>query len=776
MKHFSNSEFLDYCEAVEELHDDEAREAIAACEAAGDAATSFLRMVAALGRVHLRSRASGAAGLTAPASSGGAPAVAKILQKEPVSNPVPISGKSLKKQGHSPEEADRLSISGQPPVAEVLAAEKLARASRAVKTGDRMAALLARFKSDYVDGYLLADGGSAECKIGGRVERGIMQRATLLLRGALLEQGRSQRGGQDYRMGLNFHQPGEVEAVAFIQSGARDGRSTPRLTVKGGHGFCSTFAPILQKAEPDFGLIRADACLDLLDAGPGAFEALHGFSEDFARARRLALPCIVGDETAGRTSYLDGPGGVRLRVYEKGKKEQGAGSLTAPPGWIRIEFEFKVKAGPKRLSTARLTPGELVCNKTFSRRWLEGAAAMLDLVDAGERAARFVADYQPKIRKVEDSMMHGGRQFGRTYARGATLQILEEYGGDHAAAVEAGEFEREAFDKRCGQLFVKHANPAIDKFFAETRVDRDESDEEWSAAVAAGQQARALLDMDRDAEAAAAQAVALAEIDGEAFVDPVESPAAVIEADEVEALALHDLDRSREELVLRLEQVKELEAMVIAREAAASAAARAAAVARVAARREIAPVSGWGRVTLADRVIAALATAGEARAARDAEAAKLPPRVRAEKGRFASALPAVARWKPADRQFGERLFDALRAALFDLKASGSAVHLAAAMDLRPKGLIRDGLSVGEAVMDPSMHDHLLKIAPALAARIKDDPALTLRVVEAERLMQASGGASGHRLSLADWAVIEPDVDACHADAARCRAAGEVVEY
>ena len=495
-----------------------------------------------------------------------------------------------------------------------------------------MAAALDGFKFDYFEGLLSAPDGSDACRTGGKTEKRIMQNVHLLLEAAGLRQGFSSKTGRDYSRGVNWHQGAETQAVVFVHHGSTQG-ATPRLTVKGGHGFCARFAPMLQAADPNFRAIRVDVCLDLLDAGPEAFDKLLDMSTKFAAGTRIAPPDIWGGVEKGRTFYLTGRGGVKLRVYQKGLEQRGKGSLDAPAGWLRIEFQFDQIEGQKKLSVARATPGELVRHKDFSRKWFERAAALLDLAGAHERAARFVAEFKPKVKTLGDAMNHGVRQYGRTFIVAAEWSIInDDFGGDRLAAVRAGALEPDAVAARAGELFAARLD--VRRVQAVTRLGVDEDDEARAEAAAERLQAEHEADLEREVRARAR----LRE-----HVEPV-TRAAVNRV---------ELQASEAEARMNLEAVR------------------------------------------------------AARAGDDTP----PPR---RSGRFVSTRPAVIKWDLSDQARGERLLAALESA---------GVHrsnLHAALALRPAGWIRDGLSVGEAVMDPAMNDHLHRLVPFLAARMRGE--------------------------------------------------------
>ncbi|WP_347269000.1 hypothetical protein, partial [Paracoccus sp. (in: a-proteobacteria)] len=378
---------------------------------------------------------------------------------------------------------------------------KTSRKSRSVQTGGRLAEVLEQFKFDYFEGLLSAPDGTSECRAGGKIERGVIQRACLLLRDAGLRQGFSAKTGRDYGRGLNFHQGDESAAVCFLQSGSTMG-ATPRLTVKGGHGFCARFVPQLQRADLNFQAIRVDVCLDLLDAGPDAFDKLHDMSVTFARGAKISAPDVVGSEEKGRTFYLKGKGGVLLRVYEKGLEQRGKGNLDAPASWLRIEFQYTGIESGKKVSTARMTPAEVVRHKDFSRKWLERAATLLKLAAAGERAARFVAEYAPKVKTLDDALEHGARQYGRSYSLAAVRDIIDsDFDGDRRAAAAAGALSDEAVVDRAGEIFAGKIGDAAKRVLATTRAGVDESDEAWAEAVAAQQQADYERDLEREVRA-----------------------------------------------------------------------------------------------------------------------------------------------------------------------------------------------------------------------------------------------------------------------------------
>lgn len=406
-------------------------------------------------------------------------------------------------QGNILEINDNQTVSATRPPNFVAEPKVSQRASRAIETGRGLHSVLGLFKFDYFEGLLSTESGSDECRAGGRVEKDVIQRGCSILLEGGLRQGFSCKAGRGYGRAINWHQGEETAVVAFLQVGSIAGK-TPQLTVKGGHGFAAGFVPILQKADPNFRIIRVDTCLDLIGDYDADFDSLLAMSSRFATGHRLAAPEVLGTPEDGRTFYLQGKGGVRLRVYEKGLEQRGKGNADAPENWLRIEFEYTKIEGPKKLSVARLPPSELVRHKDFSRQWLERAAQELGLAERGERAARFVAEYQPKVKTLDDTMRHGARQYGRTYTTAAIREIIKaDFGGDRAAAVEAGALGVEQIMGRVGAMFGAKVveRGTVDAVLEETRHDVMETPDEWAEATATRLQTEVVRDLERDLRA-----------------------------------------------------------------------------------------------------------------------------------------------------------------------------------------------------------------------------------------------------------------------------------
>jgi hypothetical protein len=406
-------------------------------------------------------------------------------------------------QGNMLKEKENQSFSGNDPLNFAARPAGRDRASRAITTGSNMKAVLNMFQYDYYEGLLSTDSGSDECRAGGKVEKEVIRKGCMILRNAGLRQGYSAKTGRSYSRGLNWHQGVETAAVAFLQSGSTTGK-TPQLTVKGGNGFAAWFVPMLQKADPNFRAIRVDTCLDLIGEHDADFDSLLEVSSRFAAGSGLGAPDVMGTPEAGRTFYLRGKGGVVLRVYEKGLEQRGKGNVDAPKNWLRAEFQFTGIEAAKKLSIARLSPGELVCHKDFPRQWLERIAPEIGLVERGERAARFVAEYSPKVKTLDDTMQHGARQYGKTFALAGALDIIKnDFSGDRNAAAEAGALEVDRIAERAAELFHDKImeRGAVDTILVETRLDLVEPPEEWACATATRLQEQVVCDLGREVRA-----------------------------------------------------------------------------------------------------------------------------------------------------------------------------------------------------------------------------------------------------------------------------------
>jgi len=101
---------------------------------------------------------------------------------------------------------------------------------------------------------------------------------------------------------------------------------------------------------------RVDSTRDY--TGVGAWEALDGYLEGYAREHRL-LTSVAGDwltpgSPRGRTLYIGGTTSpVRLRLYEKGKKEQDSDF-----SWTRLELVVRPQR-EQRDKAATATPDEM---------------------------------------------------------------------------------------------------------------------------------------------------------------------------------------------------------------------------------------------------------------------------------------------------------------------------------------------------------------------------------------------------------------------------------
>ena len=154
----------------------------------------------------------------------------------------------------------------------------------------------------------------------------------------------------------------------------------PGINITATSADAPVLADVLSRSGLPFGVTRADACMDWLDAT--AFDSLAGHLIEFAKANRIVIN-QQGDWARGvaRTLYVGSPQSpVRICLYEKGYEQGG----DAPRDWTRLEVRVKPK-GPARISVGRMAAADL-----FGCGWVHEALQPLGLEDLQKRAVGVV--------------------------------------------------------------------------------------------------------------------------------------------------------------------------------------------------------------------------------------------------------------------------------------------------------------------------------------------------------------------------------------------------
>lgn len=379
-------------------------------------------------------------------------------------------------------------------------AAKPGRKSRSVKTSDTLKGVLDRFEFDWFQGVMPNSRGGGDCVVGGPEEAHAIARAVRFFESHGLRFGEPGGGGKGYANGLPFMEGTGTEKVASVLSGSHTG-GMPNIGLSGGKGLCALLAPLMQAEFPGLRITRADAALDLIDAD--AFRLLLTMSRRFVQARRMSAIEMQGfhQPEKGRTFYVGSKQAeVRLRVYEKGKKEIGEGNAEADPAWVRIEFQFANIKGEKKAAFGKLSPGEMVRAYDWPRIWLGVAAKTLGLTKAIERAARMKIDQEPKVRDLERTTDYGAAQYGKAFVRLAAAELIRDrHNGDAAgAAIPIADLERKA-----AVIFLRKLRQSgkAEAVIENDRLDVSETPEQRAEAMAVRQQALRFRDLETKSRA-----------------------------------------------------------------------------------------------------------------------------------------------------------------------------------------------------------------------------------------------------------------------------------
>lgn len=130
-------------------------------------------------------------------------------------------------------------------------------------------------------------------------------------------------------------------------------------------------------------------------------------------------------------------------------------------------------------------------------------------------------------------MQHGARQYGKTFALAAVLDIIKrDLSGDRIAAAEAGALGADRIAERAATMFREKilARGSVDKVLEETRFDVAELPEAWASTTASRLQAELARDLERDVRARRQLEAAVRPVTPE-FVNRIELDVSIRQAD-----------------------------------------------------------------------------------------------------------------------------------------------------------------------------------------------------------------------------------------------------
>lgn len=418
-----------------------------------------------------------------------------------------------------------------------------------------LADVFAGFKFDWVQGVIPNQTGGGDCIVGGPVEEDALARAIRFFESIGLRPGQQGNGGKGYRTSLPFTEIASKEKVASIASGSRCG-GMPNISMSGGRGFCEIAGPRMLAAFPGLRITRVDTALDL--SAPDAFNTLYDEAVRFTRARRMTPPVVMGSDTPekGRTVYIGSrESQVYARIYEKGLQLAAAGETETDPEWVRIEFVFQNLPSPKKAGFGKLTPGEMVRAFVWPRMFIAGAAKVIGLTEAMERADKAKIDQEHTMKTLDTTADYGADQYAKTFTRLAQEELIRERfnGNTAAAALNPDEVARLA-----AEIFYRRISTRgkVEKTMETDRVEIAETPAQRANAYAARQQAERLRGMNDQARAANRLALTVAKSSKHA--DAIEAnKEAARKAQDTATAAEADIDAIKAEWAVRQRKADE---------------------------------------------------------------------------------------------------------------------------------------------------------------------------------------------------------------------------
>lgn len=161
---------------------------------------------------------------------------------------------------------------------------------------------------------------------------------------------------------------------------------------------------LLRSEFPGHRVARADVALDYDERG--AFDRLVSIVSPIADQAKVGRTFIESD--TGRTLYRGARSSdVQIRIYEKGRKELGAGRAGVSEDWCRLELQVRPRKERKALCGS-LSEAQMFGVARWSRDVLEAVSREL---------VPFVPD--PSLRKSDDdrALDHMCRQYGAVMGR-----------------------------------------------------------------------------------------------------------------------------------------------------------------------------------------------------------------------------------------------------------------------------------------------------------------------------------------------------------------------
>jgi len=146
------------------------------------------------------------------------------------------------------------------------------------------------------------------------------------------------KGINGYYAGTSLRDAALNTTVVTIYYG---GNEVPNVVITGQN--CDRVVPVFRSLFPRNRVTRADSAVDFESAG--AYEEIRDTLTALAgeKTNKQEIESTVNGVRA-RTFYYGAPSSaVRIRLYEKGKKEHQEGRTDSPGDWVRLELQLRPK-------------------------------------------------------------------------------------------------------------------------------------------------------------------------------------------------------------------------------------------------------------------------------------------------------------------------------------------------------------------------------------------------------------------------------------------------
>lgn len=376
---------------------------------------------------------------------------------------------------------------------------------------DAFKSFISSFFFDWFQFTVPSKTGGGTCQAGGPDEVYGLRESIDWATGQGLHEGRPSGGKNGYRVRLPLLDGPDGEALATLSSGSKTG-IMPNISITGGEGACHELAESAKARWKVVRLSRADAACDV--SQEGLWDALYEMAQGLAKENAKLGAVRVMHGIMGRTFYLGSPKStVSLRVYEKGLERVAKGKASIEDidrHLVRIEWTFRPQSRSKQ-GMSKLSPGQMIMTSVWARSFMARAAKITGITEGIVKPSKQKVEREDRQSRLEESAAHGARQYGRTFARMAVHEIVEERGETYAEA----EISPLEIESRAAIIFGRLITGIGEKVALEERVIVRQTRDERTLSIAEEMAWMAVCDTSDRSDAIKTLAGAIEDVNGD---------------------------------------------------------------------------------------------------------------------------------------------------------------------------------------------------------------------------------------------------------------------